>query len=56
LIASAPTIAKTLNIAATLPEFALSFDSDGNLKTTASMRQQGVDVLRGTYEYLKTLP
>jgi hypothetical protein len=56
LIASAPTIAKTLNIAATLPEFALSFDSDGNLKTTDSMRQQGVDVLRGTYEYLKTLP
>jgi Zinc carboxypeptidase len=55
LIASAPTIARTLNIAATLPEFALSFDSDGNLKNPDSMRQQGVDVLRGTFEYLKGL-
>jgi len=55
LVASAPTIAKTLNIATTLPEFALSFDSDGNLKTPDFMRQQGVDVLRGTFDYLKSL-
>jgi hypothetical protein len=56
LIASAPTVARTLNIAATLPEFALSFDSDGNLKTPDSMRKQGVDVLQGSYEYLKGIP
>jgi Zinc carboxypeptidase len=56
LIASAPTVAKTLNIAATLPEFALSFDWEGNLKTPESMRKQGVDVLKGSYEYLKSLP
>jgi hypothetical protein len=55
LVASAPTIARTLNIATTLPEFALSFDSDGNLKNPDSMRQQGVDVLRGTFECLKSL-
>jgi hypothetical protein len=56
MVASAPTIAKTLNIATTLPEFALSFDADGNLKTPDFMRQQGVDVLRGTFDYLKSLP
>ena len=56
LVASAPTIARTLNIATTLPEFALSFDRDGNLKNPDFMRQQGVDVLRGTFDYLKSLP
>jgi hypothetical protein len=53
--ASAPTVAKRLNIAATLPEFALSFDSDGRLKTPDSMRRQGVAVLCGTYEYVRSL-
>jgi hypothetical protein len=56
LIASRPTIAKLLDIATTLPEFALSFDSAGNLKNPVSMRQQGVDVLQGTFECLKSLP
>lgn len=53
--ASAPTIARKLKIAATLPEFALSYDSDGQMKTPDSMRKQGVAVLRGTYAYLKSL-
>lgn len=54
-VASAPTIATKLGIAATLPEFALSFDSDKTQKTTASLRRQGVEVLRGTFEYLEGL-
>jgi Zinc carboxypeptidase len=55
-IASAPTIARQLKIATTLPEFALCFDSDNNPKTPDSMRIQGTQILRGTYEYLKSLP
>jgi hypothetical protein len=50
--ASAPTVARKLGIAATLPEFALSFDSDKQQKSPESMRQQGVLILKGTYEYL----
>jgi hypothetical protein len=53
--ASAPSVIDQLNIAATLPEFALSFDSDNHQKTPDSMRQQGVGILRGTYEYLNGL-
>jgi len=53
---SAPTAIRNLNIAATLPEFALSFDSDNRLKEPDSMRRQGTEVLRGTYEYLRNLP
>ena len=52
--ASAPTIARKLKIAATLPEFALSYDNDGQMKTPASMRKQGVAILEGTYQYLKS--
>lgn len=52
--ASAPTIARKFRIAATLPEFALSYDSEGQLKTPDSMRKQGVAILRGIYEYLKS--
>jgi hypothetical protein len=50
---SAPTLVRKLGIAATLPEFALSFDSDNQAKTPESMRRQGQEILRGTYEYLK---
>jgi hypothetical protein len=53
--ASAPTIARKFNIAATLPEFALSYDSDGQMKTPDSMRKQVVAILRGSYNYLKSL-
>jgi len=56
IIASAPTIARQLKIATTLPEFALSFDAENKLKTPDSMRLQGTQILRGTYEYLKSLP
>jgi hypothetical protein len=56
IVASAPTIARKLNIAATLPELALSFDSDNQLKTPDSMRRQGAQILRGVQEYLQTLP
>ena len=56
IVASAPTIARKLNIAATLPELALSFDSDNQLKTPDSMRRQGAQILRGIQEYLQTLP
>jgi zinc carboxypeptidase len=54
-IASAPTIIRKLDIAATLPEFALCFDSDDRPKTPDSMRRQGTQILRGVYEYLNSL-
>jgi hypothetical protein len=54
-MASAASVAKDLGIAATLTEFALCFDSEKRLKTPDSMRAQGVQILRGTFEYLKKL-
>ena len=55
IIASAPTIARQLKMT-TLPEFALSFEAENKLKTPDSMRTQGTQILRGTYEYLKSVP
>jgi hypothetical protein len=54
-MASAASVAKDLGIGATLTEFALCFDSEKRLKTPDSMRAQGVQILRGTFEYLKGL-
>jgi hypothetical protein len=54
-MASAATVAKELGIAATLTEFAQSFDSEKRLKTPDSMRAQGVQILRGTFEYLRQM-
>lgn len=54
-MASAATIAREWHIAATLAEFALCFDSEKRLKTPESMRAQGVQILRGAYEYLKEM-
>jgi len=52
---SAPTVIRRLKIAATLPEFALSYDSENRQKTPDSMRCQGIEILRGTFEYLKSI-
>ncbi len=53
---SAPTVIRRMNVAAALPEFALSFDSDNQLRSPESLRRQGVSVLHGAYDYLRGLP